>query len=138
MRIKVFIDGGARGNPGIAGAGIVVTSEDGGVIYQESRYLGVKTNNEAEYEALILALEWVKKNKREIGASEIEINSDSELLVRQMRGLYRVKAKNLKSLWALARNRVEEMEVPVSFVSIKRELNVLADELANRAMDAGK
>ncbi len=138
MRIKVFTDGGARRNPGIAGAGIVVTSEDGGVIYQESRYLGIKTNNEAEYEALILALEWVKKNKKEIGASEIEINSDSELLVRQMRSLYRVKAKNLKSLWALARNRVEEMEVPVSFVSIRRELNVLADELANRAMDAGK
>ena len=79
-----------------------------------------------------------EKNKKEIGASEIEINSDSELLVRQMRSLYRVKAKNLKSLWALARNRVEEMEVPVSFVSIRRELNVLADELANRAMDAGK
>ena len=72
MRIKVFTDGGARRNPGIAGAGIVVTSEDGGVIYQESRYLGIKTNNEAEYEALILALEWVKKTKKKLGQVKLK------------------------------------------------------------------
>jgi ribonuclease HI len=138
MRIKVFTDGGARGNPGMAGAGVVVKTESGKIIFQKSIYLGTKTNNEAEYGALILALEWVKKNKESMEVSEILINSDSELLVRQMEGRYKVKAKNLKPLWSRARDRVEEMGVPVFFASIKRELNILADELANRAMDSGK
>ncbi|MBP6989672.1 ribonuclease HI family protein, partial [Candidatus Shapirobacteria bacterium] len=90
MGIKVFTDGGARGNPGIAGYGIYIEDENKKTLFEEAKFLGVKTNNEAEYLGLIGALTWIEENKIE---SEIEINSDSQLLVRQMQGKYKVKAE---------------------------------------------
>jgi len=129
MRIKVYTDGGARGNPGIAGCGVVIKDEKGRKIYEESKFLGVKTNNEAEYLGLIAALAWIN-NQSDL---EVLIYSDSELLVRQMRGEYKVKAKNLKTLWLTAKNLSKSTKI--KFIEIGRELNFEADELANLAMD---
>src|SRR3989339_1419045 len=114
MRIKVFTDGGARGNPGIAGCGVVVKDEKENIIYEESAFLGVKTNNEAEYLGLITALTWIN-NQSDL---EVELYSDSELLVRQMRGEYKVKATNLKDLWLTAKNLSKSIKI--KFIEISR------------------
>lgn len=133
MRLKVFTDGGARGNPGIAGYGVYIEDEDKNTIFTEGKFLGIKTNNEAEYMGLIGALDWIDKNAAD---SEIEINSDSQLLVRQMKGIYKVKADHLKKLWAVAKNLSDGKKI--EFKEIRRELNFKADALANEAMDRKK
>jgi ribonuclease HI len=130
MKLKVFTDGGARGNPGVAGCGIYIEDEDKKKIFEEGKFLGIKTNNEAEYMGLIGALTWIDKNATD---SEIEINSDSQLLVRQMMGLYKVKAPHLKELWAIAQNLCFGKKI--IFKEILREYNSKADALANLAMD---
>jgi len=131
MRIRVFTDGGARGNPGIAGYGIYIEDGDKKTLFEEAKFLGVKTNNEAEYLGLIGALDWIDNNLTE---AEIEINSDSQLLVRQMQGKYKVKAENLKKLWLLAQNLSKNKKI--IYKEIRRELNSRADALANKAMDS--
>lgn len=133
MRLKIFTDGGARGNPGIAGYGIYIEDENKRMIFEEGRFLGIKTNNEAEYMGLIGALTWVEENAPK---AEIEINSDSQLLVRQMKGLYKVKAVNLKNLWSKAKEL--SFGKKIDFKEIRRELNFKADALANEAMDVKK
>jgi ribonuclease HI len=130
MRLKVFTDGGARGNPGIAGCGVYIEDENKNILFEGARFLGVKTNNEAEYLGLIEALDWIDNKAKE---AEIEINSDSQLLVRQMQGKYKVKAKNLKNLWVVAQDLCKDKNI--SFKEIKRENNFRADALANKAMD---
>jgi len=133
MKVRVFTDGGARGNPGIAGYGVYIEDENKKILFEEARFLGVKTNNEAEYLALIGALCWLEEKGIKEG---IEINSDSELLVRQMRGTYKVKAAHLKKLWETAQDLCRGKEIV--FKEIKRELNSRADALANLAMDRKK
>ncbi len=131
MKIKVFTDGGARGNPGIAGYGVWIVNDQGDKLYEESRFLGIKTNNEAEYMGLIGALAWLKDNTED---EEIEINSDSQLLVRQMKGLYKVKSPHLKELWSKAQELADNKKI--TFKEIPREANQKADALANLAMDS--
>lgn len=133
MKIKVFTDGGARGNPGIAGFGIHIEDEGGRDLFNEGKFLGIKTNNEAEYMGLIGALDWIDKNCSE---AEIEINSDSQLLVRQMKGIYKVKALHLKKLWGQAQELSQGKKI--EFKEIRREFNSKADALANMAMDRKK
>lgn len=133
MKLKVFTDGGARGNPGIAGYGVYIEDENKKIIFEESKFLGIKTNNEAEYMGLIGALTWIDEKAPE---AEIEINSDSQLLVRQMKGIYKVKAIHLKELWAKAQDL--SFGKKIEFKEIKRELNYKADALANEAMDKKK
>ena len=133
MKLKIFTDGGARGNPGIAGYGVYIEDENKKMVFEESRFLGIKTNNEAEYMGLIGALSWVKNNCPE---AEIEINSDSQLLVRQMKGVYKVKAAHLKDLWLAAQNLINNREI--TYKEIPREKNTKADALANLAMDRKK
>lgn len=123
-------DGGARGNPGPAGAGFVIEA-DGATVCRAGRYLGVTTNNVAEYEALI----WGLENVRALGYGEVSVYADSELVVKQLRGEYRVKNANLKPLFtrALALLRgFGSFEVG----HVRREENHHADALANEAMDA--
>lgn len=132
MKVAVFTDGGARGNPGIAGSGVVVIGEDQKIMFEEAKFLGVKTNNEAEYLALISALSWLRENTQK--EDEIEINSDSQLLVRQMKGVYKIKAAHLKELWAKAKELTTGRKI--NFKEIPREENYRADSLANRAMDS--
>jgi len=133
--VVIFTDGGARGNPGHAGAGVVIL-ENGRTIAAFGKYLGDSiTNNWAEYEALILA---VKDAKRlELIDRHIEIRMDSELIVKQMQGLYKVKDQNLKLQHAKVRELLLEFE-HVHFKHIPREENSEADRLVNEAIDAAQ
>ena len=135
MKVKIFTDGGSRGNPGISGFGVVMMDEKKQIVFEASKYLGIKTNNEAEYEGLIFALNWLKDNYIEQDISEAEFNADSELMIKQMQGIYKVKAINLKELNKQAREFVLTIKAKIKFVTIKRELNSEADALANEAMD---
>lgn len=131
MPWTVFIDGGARGNPGPAGAGIHILDSEGQPFFSAGLFLGRKTSNEAEYSGLLNALELLVA----AGVDEVEIRSDSELMVRQMDGVYRVKAPNLKPLYDQACSRLRRIG-EYSFRHVPREENRQADALANQAMDA--
>jgi ribonuclease HI len=123
------IDGGARGNPGPAGYGVRIEHEDGTVVDLKAS-LGVCTNNVAEYRGLLAALAWAAER----GVGRLRVRSDSELLVRQMRGQYRVKSAGLRPLYAEARALAARIG-RVTFEHVRRELNQAADRLANEAMD---
>ncbi len=125
---RAAIDGGARGNPGEAGCGIVI--EAGGRREEHTVYLGITTNNVAEYAALLAALE----RAHVLGLEELAIRSDSQLLVEQMNGGYRVKAVHLKPLWLRARTLAAAFR-RFSIVHVPRERNRAADALANRAVE---
>jgi ribonuclease HI len=125
------VDGGSRGNPGPAAAAAVATDELGNPLAERNRYLGETTNNVAEYRAVLLALELA----RELGATEVDVINDSELVARQIGGQYKVKQEHLKPLHR------EAMEALRTFDrwrvrSVRREHNVRADELVNEALDA--
>jgi ribonuclease HI len=125
------IDGGSRGNPGPAGYGVRIEQEDGSIVELKG-YLGHQTNNVAEYNGLLAALRWAAEH----GISRLLIRSDSELLVRQMRGEYRVKNPGLQPLYEEAQSLMRRVGT-VTFEHVRRELNTDADRLANEAMDEG-
>ena len=129
-RLKVYSDGAARGNPGPAGAGAVILKTDGAVVAKAGKFLGSQTNNYAEYTALLLGLETALR----LGANEVEIYADSELMIRQLQGRYKLKAEGLKPLFARAKELLRKFEV-VELNHIPREENTLADEMSNRAVD---
>ena len=131
MKAKLSTDGGARGNPGPAAYGFVLEAEDGTVLASEGKAIGTATNNVAEYSGLVAGLE----KALELHVPRVEVISDSELMVKQMRGEYRVKNEALRGLFveanALAR-RLEDIE----YRHVKRAHNELADRLVNDALDA--
>ena len=129
-RFILYTDGAARGNPGPAAMGIVLTDAEGKEIEARSQVLGETTNNEAEYRALLWGLEWARANR----ADELLIRTDSELLARQLDGTYRVRAENLKPLFEQARTEIARF-AQVSIHYIPREQNRRADALANAALD---
>ena len=133
MKLTIHIDGGARGNPGPAGAGVTMCDPQGGVVFEAGFYLGEMTNNRAEYGALLKALEVAER----IGAEAVSVFADSELLVRQINGVYRVKNAGLKVLFGEATQRLGRFG-EWSVRHVLREANSRADELANMAMDAGR
>jgi len=128
--IVAYIDGGARGNPGPAGYGVRIQSADGTVLDELHGALGIATNNVAEYNGLLAALQWAVKNN----VSRLHIRADSELLVKQMRGEYKVKNPGLQPLYVRARLLVAEL-VDVKFEHVRREFNTEADRLSNLGMD---
>ncbi|MFZ0952237.1 MAG: ribonuclease HI family protein [Candidatus Sulfotelmatobacter sp.] len=125
-------DGGARGNPGPAGYGVVIQDESGRKVAHLSEYLGHQTNNFAEYQGLIAALEYAIEH----GPKALKLISDSELLVRQIKGIYKVKNATLKDLHARAKELIAQLEW-FSIGHALREHNRDADRLANEAMDKG-
>ena len=125
-------DGGARGNPGPAGYGVVVKNEKGEKVAALSEYLGHQTNNFAEYQGLIAALEYAVEH----GPKALKVISDSELLVRQIKGIYKVKNPTLRDLHARAKELIAQLEW-FSIGHALRENNQEADRLANAAMDKG-
>jgi len=129
-RVRVFSDGAARGNPGLAGAGAVILDEDGRVLARLGKFLGKQTNNVAEYQGLVLGL----RRARQMGAREVEIRADSQLLIRQLQGKYAVKNEVLKRLYEEALALLRSFE-RYELVHIPREQNALADEMSNRAID---
>jgi ribonuclease HI len=131
VKTKLFTDGGSRGNPGPAAYGFVLEAEDGTVLDARGEAIGVATNNVAEYSALIAGLE----RARLLGLTEIEVVSDSELLVKQMRGEYKVKNAALRELSLEAARLAREIGT-VSYTAVRREHNELADRLVNDALDA--
>jgi probable phosphoglycerate mutase len=128
--ITAYIDGGARGNPGPAGYGVHVEDADGTVLAELHRALGIATNNVAEYNGLLAALKWAIEN----GHREVMIRSDSELLVKQMRGEYKVRHPGLQPLYVRARLLVLELD-RVEVEHVRREENKDADRLSNVGMD---
>jgi len=128
--LLVHIDGGARGNPGPAGYGVYVTTPDGNPLDEVYGFLGVRTNNVAEYAALIAALEFALR----ADACSLSVRSDSELLVRQIKGTYRVKNPGLQPLYLRAVDRIRRLR-SFRIEHVRREVNRDADRLANRAMD---
>ncbi len=137
MTITIYTDGGARGNPGPAGIGAVILDEHKKVLKEISRYIGETTNNIAEYEALIAGLEGaVELFGESIREIPIEVNMDSELLVRQMLGEYKVKHPALKEKFASVENLRNIHGLQLRFAHVRREYNTLADTLVNNAIDA--
>ena len=131
MKATLWTDGGARGNPGPAAFAYVLEAEDGTVIDARGEAIGVATNNVAEYSALVAGL----ARAVEAGVRELEVRSDSELMVKQMRGEYRVKNRDLQSLFLDASRAAREIG-QVTYVHVRREHNELADRLVNEALDA--
>jgi len=131
MKYIVHTDGAARGNPGPAAIGVVIEDEEGRTVYEASRALGVRTNNEAEYLALITALEYLKEAR----PKEAEFRLDSELVVKQLSGEYKVKEPRLRALHGqvvMLLNTVPKYKIR----HVRRVENARADELANEALDA--
>jgi len=131
VRARLFTDGGARGNPGPAAFAYVLEAADGTVLDARGEAIGVATNNVAEYRALVAGLE----QAAQVGVSELEVVSDSELLVKQMRGEYRVKNAALREL-SLAAARLGREIGTVRYTAVRREHNELADRLVNETLDA--
>jgi len=130
--IVAYIDGGARGNPGPAGYGVRIEDEQGSLIEEFHGFLGTSTNNVAEYSGLLAALKYARDN----GHRRVRIKSDSELLVKQMKGEYKVKNPGLQTLHQEAKGLVQSLE-RVAYEHVRREQNKDADRLANLAMDEG-
>ncbi len=131
MRITIHTDGGSRGNPGPSASGAVLKDAHGNVLAEISKYLGMTTNNQAEYTAIVLGLE----KARELGAKDIRVFMDSELAVRQLAGIYRVKNPELAKRFLEVKNLIHAFD-RVEFSHVPREKNKEADALVNRALDA--
>ncbi|HEU4656463.1 MAG TPA: ribonuclease HI family protein [Capillimicrobium sp.] len=133
MRLVVHVDGGARGNPGPAAAAAVLSTPDGQVVDEASETLGETTNNVAEYRGLLLGL----RRARELGATEVEVVNDSELVARQVNGEYKVKHAAMRPLHAEALAELGRFE-RWSIRSVPRAQNAAADALVNQALDAAR
>jgi ribonuclease HI len=133
MKVVVHVDGGSRGNPGPAAAAAVVTTPDGEVIDEAMEFLGRATNNVAEYRGLILGLDRAKA----VGATEIELYNDSELVAHQINGRYKVKHADMKPLYLDAMERLREFG-RWRVRSVPRAQNAAADALVNQALDANR
>jgi ribonuclease HI len=137
----IHTDGGARGNPGPAACAFVAEI-DNKEIHKESKFLGSQTNNFAEYQGVILATQWIAKksqisNRQHhfVGKSQIIINSDSELIVRQLNGVYKMKSPNLKKLNEEIKKIISKNNLKVTFKNVPRVHNKIADALVNEELD---
>ncbi len=135
--LTVYTDGASRGNPGKSGAGIFIIDEDNKKNISLKQYLGILTNNEAEYRAFIIALEYLSKSKFTTGPEiyNILFLADSQLLINQINGIYSVKSPNIIPLYNKAKKLIANLNAAYSFKHIPRMLNSMADKLANSAID---
>lgn len=129
-RLRLYSDGVARGNPGLAGAGAILVEPSGQVVDRLGKFLGTQTINFAEYTGLLLGL----KRAQELGVREVEVFADSELMIRQLGGRYQVKSPSLRPLYEEALRLLNDFE-RVKLVHVPREMNRAADEMSNRAID---
>jgi ribonuclease HI len=133
LKVTVHVDGGARGNPGPAAAAAVITDGDGGLLAEHSELLGRVTNNVAEYRALLLGL----ARARELGATDIEVIGDSELIAKQVSGVYKVKHEAMRPLYLDAMKALRDFD-SWSIRTVPRAQNAHADALVNAALDAAR
>jgi ribonuclease HI len=131
MKARLSTDGGARGNPGPAAYGYVLETDDGTVLAAHGEAIGRATNNVAEYRAVVEGL----RKAVEVGVDELEVVSDSELIVHQMRGEWKIKNDALRVLWEEAQGLADRLD-KVRYTAVRREHNELADKLVNEALDA--
>ncbi len=132
--ILIFTDGGSRGNPGPAACGFAVVFDDR-VIFKNSKFLNTTTNNVAEYNAVILALEWLLENENKFANNSIQFILDSELVVRQLNGIYKVKKNELIILNLEIRRLMARSKMKIFFKNVPREKNKIADGLVNEELD---
>ncbi len=130
MKVTLYCDGGSRGNPGPAASGAVLVAQDGTVLREAGLYLGIATNNVAEWRALIIGLEAA----RDLGLEALSVRLDSELVVRQLSGAYRVKHADLIPLSVAAKQLLRQFR-DVDIAHVRRAENTLADALVNRVLD---
>ncbi|MBI5788761.1 MAG: ribonuclease HI family protein [Candidatus Schekmanbacteria bacterium] len=133
MLVKIFTDGGSRGNPGEAAAAAIIYNGDNNLLEQQACYLGQATNNIAEYQGMILGL----TRAQALGATQVELHADSELIVKQMQGKYKVKHEGLIPLFGQAQKLAQKFE-RIVFKHIPREENKAADRLVNQTLDKAK
>ena len=135
--LKIYCDGGARGNPGPSAAAFVVIKGTT-VEHKATEYLGERTNNEAEYAAVIMALSWLSDNKRLIAKKEVVFYLDSELVAKQLSGEFKIKSKKLLPKFLSVKKLEKVIGVKIGYVSVPREKNRLADFLVNKILDQKK
>lgn len=139
QKVYLYTDGGARGNPGPAGSGAVIFDEQGVVLGEAKKYLGHTTNNVAEYEAVRIGLLMLQKKFGNDACAKMEVVSrmDSELVCKQLNGIYRVKNEKLQPIFTAVKALCRDTFPHITFEHVRREKNKHADRLANKAMDAG-
>lgn len=130
--IKIYCDGGARGNPGPAAASFVVVNRDGKVVAQKGFFLGEATNNVAEYKGVLAGLHWLAQNRKSHDAT---FYLDSELIVNQLTGKFKIRNETLRALAVKIRNVEQDVGGKISYKSVRREKNRLADFLVNKTLD---
>lgn len=133
--INIYSDGGSRGNPGKAASAFVVYL-DGKVFHKESKFIGTQTNNVAEYSAVVMALTWLYKTELKDEILDINFYMDSELIVNQLSGKYKVKNKNLLKYFEVINKFTKQFKLKINFIHVKREKNKLADTLVNQTLDS--
>lgn len=133
LSVKLYADGGSRGNPGPSALGYVILDMQDTLLHQDNKYLGITTNNQAEYHALLAGLEWC----RDKGVREVKVYMDSMLVVNQLNSIFKVKNRDLWTLYETAKSLSEKFR-KISFTHVPRELNKLADAEVNKALDAVK
>lgn len=133
-QLRVFADGGARGNPGPAAIGFVVKDSSGKIIHQQGKYIGKTTNNVAEYQAVIETLKWIEKNFQ-LPIGRLQFFLDSKLIVNQLNGLFKVKEIKMRNLIIEVRQLEREIGGNVSYQFISRQKNLLADGLVNQSLN---
>jgi len=129
--LQVYADGGSRGNPGIAGCGVCVLDSGGNELLAIAHPIGIATNNQAEYTGAIIGI----REAIGLGAMQIDLFMDSELVIRQLQGIYRVKNVELKKMYEQIQALLRDWEGMITFNAVRREFNSRADELSNEAMD---
>lgn len=134
--INIYTDGGSRGNPGPSSLGVFIENDRGIVLDEIGEYLGITTNNIAEYSAIVAGLNWVVKNKPQMpGLKKVNFYMDSQLASSQLNGLYKIKNPKLRELLFEAKQKEAEIDLPISYSHVPREQNKKADALVNRALD---
>lgn len=135
-KINVFTDGGSRGNPGESGIGVYVSDEDGDALAEIGKRIGIGTNNRAEYMAVLEALQWVLKNKKNLSSlSEINFFIDSNLVMSQLNGFFKVKSPEIRNMIFEVRSLEAAIGIKVTYSHVPREQNRKADRLVNLALD---
>ena len=132
--VSIYCDGGSRGNPGPAACAVVVIQKNI-ILYQEAKYLGKASNNFAEYQGVILGLEWVTSYGKKNQDSAFMFFLDSELITRQLNGFYKIKSENLKPLFLRVKKIQESLKGRIKFISVPRKNNKIADSLVNKELD---
>ncbi len=133
MKLIINTDGGSRGNPGPAGIGVVIKNEAGKVLFKKGKYIGSTTNNQAEYQAVV----WAMEKAKELGGTELEFRLDSELVVKQLKGEYKVKDSGLAQQFLKIFNAKNKFK-NILFKHVRRELNAEADAMVNVALDENR